>query len=34
MISFLVGLILGGFVGMMIMACVKINKGDDNNGKD
>ena len=32
MSDFLIGLIsfiLGGFFGMMIMACFKINKGDE-----
>lgn len=34
MISFIIGFMLGAFIGMIIMACIQINKGDDKNGKD
>lgn len=34
MISFIIGFMLGAFIGMIIMACIQINKGDDKNGED
>jgi len=29
-ISFVVGMIIGGFIGIAIMAMMQINKGEDN----
>lgn len=33
MISFIIGFMLGSFTGMMIMACIQINKGDEEYGE-